>query len=309
MNHEQLYDKIEAYLKGELSQEEKAAIEKELQTNPALALEHQWQQADLDAMETLLENDLRSKVNQWLADDEPPATPQMPAPSPSRASRLWAIVLLGAAIVLVIALWRMEWWKSGRPADPHHMPAQSEESGQQAPEPAEKPAPSSAPADKPEPRSEPIDTQTGHKIMAWASRQFEEVYATDDNMRGDAVGTAPSPLADAIAAYRQQQYRQALEMLNKIPSGSGYDIQSLELKAHALYHLKNYREGAAAFAEVASKGLSPYMERAQWNQLMCYAAQYPATQSDFRALLMTLLADSGHAYHQQALELQKQLPQ
>lgn len=309
MNHEQLYDKIEAYLKGELPEEEKAALEKEIQTNPALALELQWQQIELDAMETLLENDLRSKVNQWLTDGDPPAAPQTPAPPPPpRMGRLWAAALLAAAVILGIVAWRMDWRKSGKPANQHSAPAASEESGRQVPEPAEEPAPSSEPAKKPETRPEPPNAQTSRKITAWAGLHFEDVYATDDNTRSSgAAGTAQRPLDEAMAAYRRQQYRQALDKLNEMPPGSGYGIQALELKAHALYQLKNYGESAAAFAEVAAKGLAPYMERAQWNQLMCYAAQYPAAQPALETLLATLLADSGHTYHQQALELQKQL--
>lgn len=313
MNEEQLYDKIEAYLKGTLSDEERAAVEREIQHNPEAALELQLQQVELDAMEVLLERDLRGKVNQWLDEDEPPPPSGSDAPPPpptSRPGRLWIAALFGAAVVLAVVVWRMDWLPTGSrpPADEVSPPAE------QSP-PSEPPV--MAEQTEQEPAETPKKTQeirpgkdrasANNGMIALAGSLYEELSFS--NVRKGATGAGEEdPLAGAEKAFENKQYRQALNLLNAIPPGSSYAVRALELKAHALYQLKNYTESAAAFTEVAATGLPPYAERAQWNQLVCYVARYPATKDSFDALLTELLEDEGHAYHKKARELQAKLP-
>ncbi len=313
MTDEQLYNKIEAYLRGTLSDEERAAVEQEIQHNPKAALELQLQQVELDAMEVLLERDLRGEVHQWLDEDEPPPpqgndTP--PSPPASRPGRLWTAVLLGAAVVLAVVVWRMDWFTAG-----------SEPSGDEATPPVEQMPPSEPPViaeqEEQAPPEAPQKTQeirpgkekapAGKGMIALAGSFYEELSFS--NVRKGTTGAdEEDPLAEAIKAFENKQYRQALNLLNAIPAGSSYAVRALEMKAHALYQLKNYTESAAVFAEVAATGLPPYAERAQWNQLVCYVTRYPADKNAFDALLAELLEDVGHAYHKKAKELQEKLP-
>lgn len=312
MNDEQLYDKIEAYLKGTLSDEEHTIVEKEIQNNPQAALELQLQQVELDAMEVLLERDLRGKVNQWFDEDEPPSPPGSdapPVPPVLRPGRLWIAALLGAVVVLAAVVWRMDWFDSGNPSPADETPPPAE----QLPPPSgpiiaeqEETAPAERPQEIQEIRPVKDKSPANNGMIALAGSFYEEL--SFGNVRKGTTGAdEEAPLTEAIKAYENKQYRQALNLLNAIPSGSSYAVSALELKAHALYQLKSYTESAAAFAEVAATGLPPYAERAQWNQLVGYVAQYPATKTSFDALLAELLEDKGHAYHGKAKELQAKL--
>lgn len=312
MNNEELYDKVEAYLKGNLSEEEKAAIEKEIQNNPEVALEYQLQQVELDAMEVLLERDLRSKIPQWLDEDEPLLPPENDTPSPpqtSRPGRLWIAALLGAFVVLAVVAWRMDLFDESAPTE--KTPSEKEKSTQQTPgpiaapdEPTESKKPVDTPNPNPEVRPAPQSPPAGGGMMAYADKFYKDL--SFDNMRG--AGQDQGPFSEALNAYKNGQYPHVLKLLDTIPEGSGYAVRDLELKAHALYHLKKYKESAAAFAAVAATESQPYAERSQWNLLVCYTAQYPATKDAFDALLAVLIADSGHTYHEKALELQARLP-
>jgi len=310
MNNEELYDKIEAYLKGRLSEEERAAVEREIQTSPEAALEFQLQQVEMEAMEAMLERDLRGKIHQWLEEDEPLPPPENDTPTPSNTSRpgrLWIAALLGAVVVLAVVAWRMDWLGYKRESVPtEKTPSEKENSNQPTPGPIagideptepEKSTTLPNPEIRPAPQSPPADGG----MMAYAGKLYEDLDLS--NMRGAGQGS----FSEALNAYKNGQYPQVLRLLDTIPEGSGYAVRDLELKAHALYHLKKYKESAAAFAAVAATELPPFAERAQWNQLVCYTAQYPATKAAFDELLAVLIADTGHTYHERALELQKRL--
>lgn len=315
MNNEELYDKIEAYLKGRLSEEERAAVEREIQTNPEAALEFQLQQVEMEAMEAMLERDLRGKIHQWLEEDEPLPPPENNPPTVSNSSRpgrLWIAVLLGAVVVLAVVVWRMDWFGYNSQSVPtEKTPSEKENSNQPTPGPIagiDKPTEpeKSTTTPNPEIRPAPQSPPAGGGMMAYAGKLYEDLDL-DNTRKGAPMEEDEDPLSEAVSAYKKKQYRQALQLLNTVPEGSGYATRALEMKAHALYHLKKYKESAAAFAAVAATKYPQFVERAQWNQLVCYTAQYPATKAAFDELLAVLIADTGHAYHERALELQKRL--
>jgi hypothetical protein len=65
MENLELYNKIEAYLKGELSAEAAQAFELEMAENTDLQEQVDLHRLEWDAMEVLVENDLRSKMATW----------------------------------------------------------------------------------------------------------------------------------------------------------------------------------------------------------------------------------------------------
>ena len=65
MNNDKLFEKIESYLKGGLSPEEMTAFENEIKDNPKLAEAVDMHRFEWDAMEVLVETDLRDKMTQW----------------------------------------------------------------------------------------------------------------------------------------------------------------------------------------------------------------------------------------------------
>lgn len=313
MGKEQLYDKIEAYLQGTLTAEERAAVEQEIKSNPEAALELQLQQVELDAMEVLLERDLRGKVSQWLDDENetPPGSGNGSPPPNPRPGRLWITIFLAVAVILAIAIWQM-----GRPASTNHTPSDTTPSpaqtvsppvgpiaGQEEDIPAEKPVQpqKSTQAIRPAP-----DAPAAGSMLALANEFYEGLSFT--NVReGITDSSDRDPLANAIAAFEKGAFKQALKLLNEVPAGSNYIIRAREMKAHALFQLKNYSESAEIFSAVAASGIPPYAERAQWNQLVCYAATLPASQAAFDTLVAELLADDGHAYHEKAKTLTARL--
>ncbi len=309
MHKEELYNKIEAYLKGTLPPEERAAVKQEIASNPEAALELQLQQVELEAMEFLLEQDLRTKASHWLAEDDapPPAAPGAVPPAPhTRRFLLWPVVALGVVAVLAVLVWQL------KPVTPP-LP---ELEGIKTENPAVQDANQSGPIAEPTIQAEsmpPADTRppvknAEKKAVFAAAGSFYEDLPLSNVRKGEPGQADEDPIAAAFRAYEQKQFRQALTLLNEVPAGSSFAVRALELKAHVLYQLKNYEESAKLFAEVVAKGLAPYNDRAQWNQLVCYAVLYPTSKAELQVLLSAILADKDHPYHEKAIELQAKLP-
>ena len=65
MDNFDLYEQIEAYLKGQLSAEATRAFEQEINQNPDLAEQVALHRLEWDAMEVLIEDNLRDKMITW----------------------------------------------------------------------------------------------------------------------------------------------------------------------------------------------------------------------------------------------------
>ena len=69
------FDRIEAYLFGQMSAEENAGFEREIAENADLAAEVEHQRLEHRAMELLLREELRANLNTWKAEKEALAAP------------------------------------------------------------------------------------------------------------------------------------------------------------------------------------------------------------------------------------------
>jgi hypothetical protein len=107
------YEQIEAYLKGELSAEAAQAFELELAQNPELAEQVALHRLEWDAMEVLIENDLRTQMGDWKQTKTAILTPSVSEAEPPKMtvqkgglsrSYAWAIAA-ELAILVVVGLW------------------------------------------------------------------------------------------------------------------------------------------------------------------------------------------------------------
>lgn len=69
------FDRIEAYLFGQMSAEENAAFEREVAGNPELAAELEQQRLEHRAMELMLRDELKANLQSWKAEKEALAAP------------------------------------------------------------------------------------------------------------------------------------------------------------------------------------------------------------------------------------------
>lgn len=70
MNPEETFDKIEAYLKGQLDAKEKAAFEQKMATDSNLQEEVALHRLEQQSMELLVEKDIRGKMQKWKTESK-----------------------------------------------------------------------------------------------------------------------------------------------------------------------------------------------------------------------------------------------
>ena len=99
MSRSKYFDRIEAYLTGGMSAAEATSFEQEVSRDEALALELELQKLEHDAMNLMLEEDLKGKMGNW--SDAPPVNPfaEEPAAKIIRMDRRRRTLLSIAAAV------------------------------------------------------------------------------------------------------------------------------------------------------------------------------------------------------------------
>ena len=114
-NNEALYEQIERYLIGQLSEAETAAMQKALLEDAELAQEVELRRLEFEVSEALIAQRIRDQM-QRLRTHPPPDEPQNVRGQKTRARRFsipsWAI-----AAMLIIAAIGVYWWAVRLPAE------------------------------------------------------------------------------------------------------------------------------------------------------------------------------------------------
>ena len=100
MNEEHYFERIEAYLNGTLTVEELNAFEQDLKNDPNLQEELETHQLAMNAIELEISNDLKSKMNTWLDEEEDQIISD---PSKFKIRTLFKPVAVAASILLLVS--------------------------------------------------------------------------------------------------------------------------------------------------------------------------------------------------------------
>ena len=274
-------EQIEAYLLGKLDTTQKALFEKRLLEEPALAQAFQLHQLEHQAMEVLLERDLRSKMDAWDAEaPTPPAT--------QWKKYLWIIVLLtvalaGAGIYLL----------NGRtqPTTPQNTP------------PAQKEVPDMANHAQPPISDTPNLPQQktivrNSPLIAMAERAY-----SDQAILSQLRNTSTDPQSVA-AQYASGQYVRVIHATDAVSPNAPDYLRQMEMRGHAFFHLKNYAKAATAFKILAESNKEPYAERSDWYLLLALAAQGEMAKKALIQQRSKILSSTEHSYYKPTLQLE-----
>lgn len=340
MAEEQLYDKIEAYLLGELPPGEAEAFARQVEDNPALADQVELHRLEHDAMEVLLERELRKDVLEWIREvKESDATGMgntaLPVPEegirpqamPMRRWLWLAAILAGAALISVLFIWQ-PWLAPSSPAieqqEPPPVEAPSPEQGPVVQPDGELPvAEQQSPAPKREtPASEPQQQRPEPKpgLLALADEFFDDPFG--GKVRGrpatspESSPTGASLFETAAAAYRARQFDEARRLADQIGTDDPDYGDARLLIGRTLYWQGQFRQAADVFRQIPGDPAIEAEEEmlrdlirhtAEWNLLVAYLAQGPSMRQAAEQLLEAIAADENHKYGQKARELQGRL--
>jgi len=304
MNEDELYDKLEQYVRGKLPPEEAAALERDIAADPDLQEQLRLHRLELESHEFLLREKLRANVREWIA--EPPPEP------PSSFLKSWGLPFLLIAFA-VVGFWYIGRQKTGTATTPieQHQPRE------------EKP-PVSTP-DRPIAKDEPEKTgpaapgatrpNPGYLALAETNYRMPTHLAGGDQRSGDPSDTTTTPLAAGIRAFQNGRYQTAIRELNKVQETADPDeyLQAREWLAHAWFRrglqTGDFHQAAEQFQwMVLLKNNDPaQLDRAQWYLLLSLLPDYPLHKSRADTLLQNILAVQNHMYFNEAKQVQEAL--
>lgn len=308
-NDEAQFDKIERYLRGELSEEENLAMEKAIAEDPDLAQELEYQQLELDAMDLILEEKLRTQMANWK--QSPP-----PAPAASVAKRKswwwWPALALVAISLLVWFNWPFNQEPEPPTRDPDH---QEEPNDRRTP-------PTSNPNETPGDTKPPIATD--HKLrikipeidkegasLAMATHELPEDLK-EGTLKSPEEGTT-SPLDPALKAFFVKDYKTTIAECNKIPASVGEEtyLDAQELLGHAYFKNKQYTKAAQVFSVLAqnqNEDFNTLRQDAEWYLILSLLPNYSTNRERIEQLLIPILKpENFHSHHKQAIDLQREI--
>jgi hypothetical protein len=114
----------------------------------------------------------------------------------------------------------------------------------------------------------------------------KKYFIAPSNLASIVRGNRNTEIQAAAEAYKNNQYREALHILN---NQSPDDQQALYLKAHALYKLNKINEASSIFKSFADDDMSDYHFDAQYYLLICYIQNQPLPKSEIASLAKSML--------------------
>jgi hypothetical protein len=301
------FDKVERYLRGELSEEENLAMEKAIAEDPDLAQELEYQQLELDAMDLILEDKLRSKMESWK---------QSPTAPPAEDKRwfpfwIWGVLTLG---VVALLFWVFPFFDPSQPTPPpvppvtppSQVPNTNSGTTQDAPPPI---------ASENKGQTDPIKKAIQiPKINNEANSLAAATYDLPEDLKGALKSPeeeTKSPLDPGLLAFSAKDYRNAILAFNKIERSVGADIylRAQELLGHAYFLNKKYQQAARTFSVLAqNQDYNTLRQDAEWYLILALLPNYSKNRGQIQQLLIPILDPANYHNHQkQAEDLQKAL--
>lgn len=271
---ENLYDKIEPYLLGELEGSEKAAfqeaIEKDSQLKSSLE-QHQH------IMERLHAARLRFKVKtEWRKIRKP--------------ANKWWVWALAACLLALLAYWNFSGIKKIDRPQPDNVSPQLA--------PLQTPSQVFPPTDDTQTETLP-DNSPANRTIALAKQYQQQPFP--NMLRSTSSDETPSVLRTAFEAYEQGAYNTTLQLLNEVPKLQNNET-ALFLRGSAHFRQGNFDKAARDFEQLAES--FQYKHDAHWNYVLSLWASDDARA---KTLMSQIAGDQDNPFQQKAKELLKQM--
>ncbi len=332
MNEKELYDKIEAYLREDLSAADKKAFDAEIASNPQLAEQVEMHRFEWDGMEVILENDLRAKMAQWQEEGKQASF----TPSVSEAKnriipiekgkttvrRLYYGLAIAASLTLLLGVLLWVFTKPTPASDvvkndaskdtiarlplPTPMPKSDKENTpivQMDKKPFETPA-IPPKLENPTPivpnnETNRVDETT---LIAFAEDAYKEDVPDYESINTSRGGNNTSVLDEAGKAYDSKDFTKVISLLkNTLALDENYS--ALELLAHSYFQQKQYKLALPLFKDLLRLSGKRTHDKSEWYLLLCYLTNYSHYKSEFNVLSQKISANTEHDYTAQTKTL------
>jgi hypothetical protein len=307
MTNEEILDR---WLNNRLTPDERADFEARLASDTELAAKAAAYKIEHEAMDLMLEQDLRAQMQQWEAE-MPLEEVTTNEPTPTHKQPAIVLLLLLVAVGFGIIAW-MNQNKTEQPALNTPAPAlpQQQIAPTQPQQTTNLEQPIASTTNQTKPIKPVIEQTPTTVIQAPAPPDAASLIARAEALYSDksivthyrgAAGTTDALLIH----FENREFEQVIQMTENIPPNSASFYGQLELRAHALFQRKKYKEAANCFSILACGTQEPFAERSQWFLVLSYMAQLPAKQEQYNSALNKIIIDEEHSYYPKAIELKQ----
>lgn len=295
MNELSSYNRIERYLLGQMSPQERASFESELECDPVLAEQLAVQRREHEAMEVLVQDRLREQLKRW--GEQYPL--HVPVPWYQKTT-FW---LVAASLLLLLGFFYFA-WPALRLTDEHlTLPVASEPMLPLSDtEEVEEAAVGTMPLN-----DKHTDTRKGQdsaqRYIALAER-----YAERPRFQQTVVRSQPKQLSTLDSAYwalEKGYYTQALQHLKRISPNDNHYISARHLMGEVFLANAKYAKAIPYLQQAAST--PDYLRKSEAEWQLALALLYLEKADDSRRILRRISQDATHPRYTKAKQLLDEL--
>ena len=320
MSEQELFDKIEAYIQGELSAEEKVVFEAQIASDPALAQEVKMHRFEHEAMNVLIAKKTKAKLTAWAEEERI-----------QERKKWWWIgglsMLLLISIIFIFSKMTTDPAPSIEntiqeqeetentstespidtietpPLEPtDQSPNTNESSGVDEP-PAKKPTKQRAIAEennRSQDKSAINSSNTNNQQLALASYNDSSL----PNVTLGILRSETNENAKAEEAYKAGEFEQTIQLLEDESNKSPLIHQML---GHAYFQMGAYEKSATAFEAITNGNDPAFARKVEFYLLLSYLAQGMEESEEFTGLLDKLMDSERHPNNKDATKLSEKL--
>jgi hypothetical protein len=318
------YEKIELYLKKELTPDEMTAFENDIKNDSKLAEAVELHRLEWDAMEVLIEADLKKKMTEWNVPFE--VTPQPKglagsvfSPKNDEKSNLvntnsvprnrlnWLMGIAASLTLLTVAtVWYFNRPQLQKPEISTIEPSQKIDTPSVfSPKMKGKTEDNKIVEQSQKQDIKKVETPTikdDKNYPAYAYEAYENEGAPtyeDMQMRGT---NNENTLDEAGKAYDKKDYKKVIDLLKNL-TATDENFAALEILAHAYFQSKNAKSALPIFQNLLKLSGKKSKEKSEWYLLLCYLSDYKNHKTKFESLSESILSQKEHAYFEGAKKL------
>ncbi len=312
----QIYLIIEQYLKNQLDKDEKIAFERMMADDADFAALVQQHRIEHDALELLVEQDLRNSMKKWSSEVPQESESSLTIVHRKNPYRM-VLPLAAASFTALFCLW---FFTQNDKNIQNNLAQTTQNIENNIPTPTTNEAqtpilePSTsqkinmetkAPAEK---RQEHFDIWKEEKVNTLAIA--EDYYGDGPTMNVSqmrSANTSNEELENIFNLYQAKKYNEALSKIKEFSSKNYITIQTEWLKANAFFQLKNYNEALVSFQFISKNKNNPLTESAEYYTILCKMAVNYSQKMDFQQDIDYILKDSEHGFYEKTLKINQML--
>lgn len=296
MANDDIFDKIEAWLSGELPEAEARAFEAEIAADAALAAEVERHRRGQEALDRLAEQALQEDMARWRDTMEDLPAPPAEDAQPNKSSRDGWIT--GGLVVLNLLAALLLLWPKEKNASPLPVVPQQNVTPIAVTPVAETP--------KEEP---PSSAEITAQLIAKAETNLSDMHDAILLQYGQTMGEEDDVSPDfeaGLKAFKANKFKAAQKELLKVQSiDLSHYPSAQEMLAFIYYKDKNYPKAIECYSIFARHSYDPVTD---WRMLQFYLADYQNSKAAFWKKLAEIANPANHhRFQEDAKRLKRDL--